>query len=246
LFFVNIFKPNKSNTFFSKNRIGAFYNPLYFTRKELFKAIEILAPNLSGKLIDVGCGTKPYKDQFINVTEYVGLDIEVSGNSDSKSMVDIFYDGKTIPFKNESIDCVFSSEVFEHIFNLEEIIVEVNRVLRKDGLLLATCPFLWPEHEVPYDFARYTSFAIQNLLERNGFEVVNFQKTGNFFIAVLQLQALYLYFFINKIPFINKFFFIIFISPIFIFGSAINKILPKFMKRKDLYLNNVILAKKIS
>lgn len=243
---MNKFKPNKSNTFFSKNRIGAFYNPLYFTRRELYKAIEILAPQLSGKLIDVGCGTKPYRNHFLNVKQYIGLDIEVSGNSDPKSMVDIFYNGKTFPFEDQTIDCVFSSEVFEHIFNLEEIIVEIHRILRKDGLLLATCPFLWPEHEVPYDFARYTSFAIQDLLERNGFEVVTFQKTGNFFTAVLQMQALYLYFFINKIPLVSRLFFIIFISPIFIFGSAINKILPKFMKRKDLYLNNVILAKKIS
>lgn len=196
-------------------------------------------------MVDLGCGTKPYVQEFINVNEYIGLDIEHSGNQDSKSLVDVFYDGKKFPFENNSVDGVFSSETFEHIFNLEEIIGEINRVLKKDGLLLATCPFLWPEHEVPYDYARYTSFAIKNLLERNGFEIVAFEKTGNFFTAMLQMQALYLYFFINRIPLINGLFFVLFISPIFIVGSFLNKILPKFMKRKDLYLNNVILAKKI-
>jgi SAM-dependent methyltransferase len=244
--FVNNYKPNKTNTFFSNKRVAAFYNPLYFTRKELYKAIAQLAPALHGKVIDLGCGTKPYEHLFIHANEYIGLDIEQSGNKDTKSCVDVFYDGHTFPFENNSMDGVFSSETFEHIFNLEEIIKEINRVLKKEGLLLATCPFLWPEHEVPYDYARYTSFAMKNLLEKNGFEIITFEKTGNFFIGVLQMQALYLYFFINKIPLLSSLFFILFISPIFVFGGAINKILPKFMKRKDLYLNNVILAKKIS
>ncbi len=243
---MNNSKPNKTNTFFSNNRTGVFYNPFFFTRKELYKAIAAKAPLFKGKLIDLGCGTKPYACEFANVSEYIGLDIEQSGNHDTKSYIDMFYDGKTFPLENNSVDGFFSSETFEHIFNLEEIIIEINRVLKKDGLLLATCPFLWPEHEVPYDYARYTSFAIKNLLESKGFEIVAFEKTGNYFTAILQMQALYLYFFINKIPLLNHIFFILFISPIFIFGSLINKILPKFMKRKDLYLNNVILAKKIS
>lgn len=243
---MNNSKQKKTNAFFSKKRTGVFYNPLFFTRKELYKAISDKAPLFKGKLIDLGCGTKPYAHEFMHVNEYIGLDIEQSGNHDTKSYIDIFYDGKTFPLENDSVDGVFSSETFEHIFNLEEIIAEINRVLKKGGLLLATCPFLWPEHEVPYDYARYTSFAIKNLLERHGFEILAYEKTGNFFTAMLQMQALYLYFFINKIPLLGPVFFILFISPIFILGSLINKILPKFMKRKDLYLNNVILAKKIS
>lgn len=238
-------KANKSNAFFSKNWLGALYSPLFFTRKELFKAISIFAPRFTGSMVDLGCGTKPYIAEFKNVTNYIGLDIEHSGNNDGKSSVDVFYDGKTFPFENNSIDGVFSSETFEHIFNLEDIIQEIQRVLKKDGLLLATCPFLWPEHEVPYDYARYTSFAVHDLLKRNGFEIIAFEKTGNYFTAVLQMQALYLYFFINRIPLLSDLFFVIFITPIFVLGSLINKILPKFMKRKDLYLNNVILAKKI-
>jgi len=78
------------------------------------------------------------------------------------------------------MDGVFSSETFEHIFNLEEIIKEINRVLKKEGLLLATCPFLWPEHEVPYDYARYTSFAMKNLLEKKWIRNYHIRKNRQF------------------------------------------------------------------
>jgi SAM-dependent methyltransferase len=236
---------NKSNTFFSNRWSGMLYSALYFTRSELYTSIIKKAPLFSGTMLDLGCGTKPYRQQFVNVEKYIGLDVAQSGNHEGKSNVDVFYDGKTIPFENNSIDGVFSSETFEHIFNLEEVLSEIRRVLKKDGLLLATCPFFWPEHEAPYDFARYTSFAIKDLLIRNGFEIVSYEKTGNFFVAMLQLWALYLNNFINRIPLLNSLFFIVFITPIFVLGTMLNKVLPAFMKRKDLYLNNVIVARKL-
>ena len=167
-------KPNKANIYFSKNFLGVFYNPFYFTRMFLFKEIEDLAKLFEGKVVDIGCGTKPYKMLFNNVTEYIGLDIEISGNGDSKEDIDLFYDGKKIPLESNSVDGFFSSETFEHIFNLEEIIPEIHRALKPNGLLLATCPFMWPEHEIPYDYARYTSFGLKHLLEKNGFEIVKF------------------------------------------------------------------------
>ncbi|MBK8496718.1 MAG: methyltransferase domain-containing protein [Chitinophagaceae bacterium] len=85
-----------------------------------------------------------------------------------------------MPFDNDQFDAVFSSEVFEHIFNLEEILPEINRVLKPGGKLLFTCPFAWPEHEIPYDFARYSSFGIKAVVERQGFTVIEQYKTGHF------------------------------------------------------------------
>ena len=219
---------------------------MFFTRRFLYRGIEQWAPRLQGHVLDLGCGTKPYRPLFTHAERYTGVDIEISGNTDQKESVDVFYNGSELPFEPESVDAVFSSETFEHIFNLEIIVGEINRVLKKDGLLLVTCPFTWPEHEVPYDFARYTSYGIQDMLKRNGFEIVELEKTGNYFLSVLQLQALYLYYFINRIPVLSPLFFLLFISPIFLFGSLVNAVLPSFMKRKDLYLNNIILAKKNS
>ena len=41
--------------------LGIFVNPFYFARSGLLNAITIFAPNLNGRLLDVGCGSKPYK-----------------------------------------------------------------------------------------------------------------------------------------------------------------------------------------
>lgn len=238
-------KKSIKSAYYSNSRWGMFYNPFYFVRKELYNGIATHASGFKGKLVDLGCGTKPYEHLFENVSSYIGLDIEYSGNKEGKSDVDVYYDGKTFPFESNSIDTLFSSETFEHIFNLPEILDEIQRVLKPGGQLLFTCPFFWPEHEVPFDFARYTSFALQHMLKQKGFSIESETKTGHYLIVLWQARALYLYFLINKIPVLSQVFFILFISPCFIIGSLLSYLLPKRLKRQDLFLNHVILAKKL-
>lgn len=117
-----------SRTFFA-----ALLNPFFFIRKGLFYNITQLAPRLSGRVLDFGCGAKPYRKYFTECSEYIGCDIEVSGHSHINENIDVYYDGKHLPFENDSFDCIFSSEVFEHIFNLEDILNELKRVLKSGG-----------------------------------------------------------------------------------------------------------------
>ncbi len=195
--------------------------------------------------MDFGCGSKPYTSVF-NYDEYIGVDYETEvSNSNERLAADVFYDGKTIPFKDNEFDSAFSSEVLEHVFNPDEIIPEIYRVLKPGGHLLLTCPFFWPEHEQPYDFARYSSFAIQNLMERHGFEVVEYDKTGSFFETLAQGFIFYLYCFIpHKPKFLEAIFFTIFITPFLLLTLIFAAILPKRVKRSDYYLSNVIVVKK--
>ena len=64
------------------------------------------------------------------------------------------------------------------MFNPHEVIDEWARLLKPNGLLLVTTPFIWPEHEVPYDFGRYSSHGLKHVLEEHGFEIVEFQRVG--------------------------------------------------------------------
>lgn len=242
--YVNNSTSNKTNSFFSNSIWGAFFNPFYFVRRELYQGIARYAPLMQGRIIDLGCGTKPYQHLFVAATSYIGLDIEHSGNTDQKSAIDLYYDGVTFPLENESIDGVFSSETFEHIFNLPHILDEIHRVLKPGGQLLFTCPFFWPEHEVPYDYARYTSFALTHLLRERGFDIVAQEKTGHYLLALLQGKALFRYFIVNRIPVISPILFILFITPLFLWGNLLSAILPAKLKRRDLYLNHIVLVKK--
>ena len=144
---------------------------------------------MKGRLLDFGCGSKPYRSLFA-VDEYIGLDFEKTGHDHTGEQIDVFYDGKTIPFPDRHFDCILCSEVFEHLFNLPEVLLEMKRVLKSGGVLLVTCPFVWSEHEIPFDYARYTQFALMDLVTKQGMEVMTFEKEGNFIEAIAQMKVL--------------------------------------------------------
>jgi SAM-dependent methyltransferase len=219
--------------------------PAFLTRKRLLQSISRYSDALNGHLMDFGCGSKPYRSLF-NVQEYTGIDFENPGHPHLNEQIDVFYDGKHIPFDNETFDSIFSSEVFEHVFNLDEALKELNRVLKTGGKILATCPFSIGEHEIPNDFARYSSYGLRSLLEKNGFEVLEQDKTGNSVEVVFQLWIMYIHQHLNpyfrRIPVVRSAFRLFTYTSLNLLALILSKILPK---RKDLYLNNVIVGRKI-
>lgn len=230
---------------FTNHWTSIFYNPSYLIRKNLYNELELVSGKLTGKLLDFGCGTKPYKHLFHNVKEYIGLDFVSDRVKGEKTETDIVYDGKTIPTESEHFDSVLSTEVFEHLFDLEGTLMEIYRVLKPNGQLLFTCPFSYGEHEQPYDYARYTSFALKHLLNKNGFEIIEFKKTGSHIGVIHQYMAIYIYYIISKTSLTRYLLFPFLISPIFIFNEILHKVLSIKVLRNDLYMNNVVLCKKL-
>lgn len=230
---------NKEN--FNPGLIGLFINPFYFSRKGLYKKIKSLATELEGKLLDFGCGSKPYKELF-SVKEYIGVDVEKSGHSHEAEEIDVYYDGKSLPFEDESFDSIFSSEVFEHIFNLSEIITELHRVLKPGGKMLVTVPLVWDEHEAPFDFGRYTSFGIKSLLESKGLKVIKFSKSTTYIQTLFQLVILYSYrIFEKQNKYVRLLLLVPFVFPLNLFGSFLSLVLPN---RDQLYVDNILIVQK--
>lgn len=227
---------------FNPRIIGFFINPYFFIRRGLYRGIQSHASKFDGKLLDFGCGTKPYRDLFV-VDEYMGVDIEVSGNHNGNKSVDIYYDGKELPFEDGQFDNIFSSEVFEHVFNINEVLKELNRVCKSKGKLLVTVPFVWDEHEIPYDFGRYTSYGITHLLEQHGFDVLELEKSTTYVQTVFQMWNAYIFqhILINRI--LKAVFTPILITPFTILGSILSFALPS---KHGFYNNNIVLAQKSS
>ena len=226
---------------FFVNFASIFINPNYFSRKGLLKYIRKEAPHLSGRLLDFGSGRKPWRSLF-QVDEYIGVDIAESGHDHHDSQIDFFYDGHVIPFEDSSFDSVFASDVFEHLFNFDEILNELNRVLKPGGQMLVTIPFAWNEHEVPYDFARYTSFGIRSILEKHGFEVVRLHKTTTGFETVCQsINTFVIENIFPKNKALRTLLMIIITGPLTLLAVLLNLILPD---NKSWYLSMVLLAKK--
>jgi SAM-dependent methyltransferase len=227
---------------FQPNLLSIFINPYFLIRKELKKNIVYFIPQLKGRLMDFGCGRKPYENLF-SVDEYIGVDIQTTGHDHTLSRIDVFYDGQHIPLPDGSFDAIFSSEVLEHIFNPDQILPELNRVLRNGGKILLTVPFCWNEHEIPYDYGRYSSYGIKHLLTSHGFKVIELRKSGNFITVLFQLWILYISELFKSCGRLGLIISLVFIAPFNLISLIISPLMPR---NKSLYFNNVVLAEKIS
>jgi len=232
------------------NDVHVNFNPsisskYYFIRHVALNGIINNKNSITGKVLDFGCGLKPYKDLF-STTEYIGLDYYSEGHDHSNEQIDVFYDGKNIPFDDKSFNSVISTEVFEHVFDLDIALKELNRILVNNGIILITCPFVFPEHETPNDFARYTQFALKHIFEQHGFKIIKYEKGGNTILTIAQLITIFIS---EKTSFLlskNKIFHYLYeILIIFFnfFGVFFNKV---FTSSDALYLSNIVVAEKVN
>jgi SAM-dependent methyltransferase len=217
-----------------------FSNPFYITRRHLYRNIKELSDHFgTGLLLDIGCGTKPYERMFSKAT-YKGLDYRKAG-ANQNPHADILYDGGKFPIKTKMFDYALATEVLEHVFEPDSFVGEIARILKPGGLLLLTVPFIWDEHEQPYDFGRYTSFGIRALLERNGFEILAQRKTGGFIETLGQLFCTYLYYTFSKNRILYKLSLPLIFAPLQLLTILMAKVLPV---NQGFYLDNILLCRK--
>jgi SAM-dependent methyltransferase len=229
------------NQQFNPGLLGALVNPFFLARRELWRAIASVSPGLRGPLLDVGCGTKPYRQLFSDDT-YVGLDID-SQSSRARGTADVYYDGSRFPFDDAQFRSVLCNQVLEHVFNPQEFLAEIHRVLVAGGKLLLTVPFVWDEHEQPYDYARYSSFGLKALLEQHGFRIVRHQKLLADASVIFQLFNAYLFKTMHtRSTFFNMIVTAIILGPVSLLGLVLGALLPK---NEDLYLDQLVVAERL-
>ena len=93
---------------FQPTWLGAFTSHIFLSRFYLYKKIKILSKHISGAVLDLGCGEKPYQNLFSS-EKYIGL--EINGANVNKEDINLYYyDGKKIPFDDSTFDSVVSFE----------------------------------------------------------------------------------------------------------------------------------------
>jgi SAM-dependent methyltransferase len=166
---------------------GVLGHPYFLARSGLRSVIAQESKTVPpGPLLDVGCGTMPYRRCFPKNVPYECLEIDQPRNAD-KAHVTHLYDGHAFGLPSDHYAVVFSSQTLEHSFFPEEMLSETFRVLRPGGRLLLAMPFFWPEHEQPFDSQRFTSFGLRARLEAAGFEVLSITKTNPGLVCLIQL-----------------------------------------------------------
>jgi SAM-dependent methyltransferase len=151
---------------------SAYYLHYSSFHKDLFAAIQNFA---KGKLVDIGCGNKPYETKFEGlINSYTGCDIIQS----DLNKVDVLCEANNIPLPSDSFDTVFSTQTIEHVADHQGLLNEAFRLLKPGGYCIVSAPLYWHLHEEPYDFFRFTKYGFQYLFEKAGFSVVQIQPNG--------------------------------------------------------------------
>jgi len=131
------------------------------------------APLVRGRLLDLGCGNQPFLAWYSPLArEVVPVD---AAPIPGVLQVDL---ARPLPFADASFDTVLCTQVLEHVENAEQAMAEIARLLRPGGHALVTVPFLYPTHEAPYDFQRFTHHGLAGLARRHGLEVLALDAQG--------------------------------------------------------------------
>jgi SAM-dependent methyltransferase len=144
-----------------------------------------------GHLIDIGCGAVPfygyYRDFVSDVTtvdwsnsNYTNEYVEVSADLNSPPIPEI---------DNESFETAILSDVLEHIFETRKILEEINRILKREGILILNVPFYHPLHGSSHDYFRYTEYSLKRYLHESGFEIIHLLPIGGAGAVYCDLNA---------------------------------------------------------
>src|SRR6478736_3566291 len=160
-------------------------NQTYLTIVMLENSLRLAQPYIRGRLLDVGCGRKPYaKTFFAGAREYIGCDY-----LSDRSCPDVVCSALDLTFPDNSFDTVVSTEVLEHVPDPQRAFREMHRVVKPGGYVIVSTPLYWPRHEVPYDFFRYPYDGLLHLVKEAGLEtelLVNRGRSYAFLGQVLQ------------------------------------------------------------
>jgi SAM-dependent methyltransferase len=170
--------------------LGAARDFVDLEKSSLDRSMQTAAPFAAGRLLDVGCGDKPYAAIFSPfVSEYIGIEyVETYGDSVNakKGKADLTYSGDRLPFADATFDTVLCNQVGEHVPEPRTFFEELGRLLKPGGRLLFTVPFSFRIHSEPYDFHRFTKYALSDYAQRAGFQVDVLTARGGFWTVIGQ------------------------------------------------------------
>jgi ubiquinone/menaquinone biosynthesis C-methylase UbiE len=188
-------KPQKKLLKLVKERVtpsltSSRYLALRFLSSHIKEIAESSSNNRANlKILDVGCGIKPYSMYFKSREElYVGTDKRVTSNF---KVVDVKAMAEMLPFNENSFDIVLCTQVLEHSLSPKKTLQEIYLVLKKDGLLILSTHGTWIEgHETP-DLWRWTISGMKKVLSCTGFIILK-SYSMNPFETLIQICLFYI------------------------------------------------------
>ena len=114
------------------------------------------------RLLDVGCGIKPYEPFFRGaVAEYVGVDV-------ANPTAELVGTVEDIPVPDASFDLVLCTQTLEHASDPARAVAELRRVVAPAGRVLVSTHGVQVYHPNPDDLWRWTHAGLERLFRENG------------------------------------------------------------------------------
>lgn len=135
--------------------------------------------DLDGVVLDIGCAEAKPKRHLPAGARYVGVDYFSTATEWYGTRPDLYADAQNLPLNDESVDHSLLLDVLEHIPDPDRCLGELHRTLKRGGTLTIQVPFLYPVHDAPLDFHRWTRFALHRACQRHGFDVRSERSIGH-------------------------------------------------------------------
>jgi SAM-dependent methyltransferase len=167
------------------DRLRAFVEEAPLERASILEFVASQARTLApgARVLDVGAGDAPYRELF-EAQRYTTLD---RAETLHNGPIDLPAGAESIPLAAGSIDAVLCTQVLEHVRDPLAVLRELRRILVPGGILIATVPFVWEEHELPSDFFRFTKQGVEHLLAAAAFGEADVRPRTDCFTTLAQL-----------------------------------------------------------
>ena len=177
----------------------------YYRSAKVFAFLEKASCQVSGHVLDAGCGGGGMPLSFADEARFVvGIDlvnrfgaagVTIANERGIRNLDFVQADGQRLPFADASFDWVFSHAVIEHVADAQRYLHECARVLKPGGsMYLSTAPYLsfhgahLPRLKVPIPLhlliGRRAAFATFRTLARHAEWTLRERADENSFIKI--------------------------------------------------------------
>lgn len=153
------------------------FHPQFLAYRHERRRYRTVGGQCSGRVLDIGSGRQPLREHLGDGCDYVSLDYPSTASWYGVAP-SVYADAARLPFPDGTFDTVACLEVLEHLPDPTLALREAGRVVKPTGTVFVSTPFLYPVHDAPADYQRWTPYGLQRLAQACGLGITSFQSLG--------------------------------------------------------------------